>query len=173
FAAGYHSRGGASPQDWTERLSGTLAARMLAAGSVRTQRQVIADADQYGRTHQRADPKPNQPPCATARTCPFAQGKTPQCREQNVAGHVQGARGKRIASHLALAHRVEEELEVPQGAAKCGQQGVAQQGRRRGTGGRSADPLPGRTIPFDENGPPNQIRGQAAAQHDAEHWQSL
>ena len=41
------------------------------------------------------------------------------------AGHVQGPARKMVASHLALAHRVEEKLEIPCGARERAQQVVS------------------------------------------------
>src|SRR3546814_16148812 len=53
---------------------------------------------------------------------PLLEAEAPQRAEDDDARHVERPRGEAEAPHLAFAHRVEEELEVPQRPAERGEQ---------------------------------------------------
>ena len=57
---------------------------------------------------------------AMFRILPLFQRNAPQRGEDDDAGHVQRPAGEVVFAHLRLAHRVEEELEIPDHACKCG-----------------------------------------------------
>ena len=67
---------------------------------------------------------------------PFFKTNSPERAEDNDAGYVEGPAGKFVADHLAFAHSVEEELEVPGGPGQSTKQIVAQHGRAKIGGGR-------------------------------------
>ena len=83
-------------------------------------RQIIAKANDERGEYQRPDSAPDQAARAPRRSSPLLEGETPDGREDNDAGHMQGPAGKAEGPHLALAHRVEKELEVPDRPAERG-----------------------------------------------------
>ena len=61
-------------------------------------------------------------------SAPFFESETPECGEQDDAGHVEGPAGEVVLAHLGLAHGVEEELEVPDDAGEGGEDVVGGEG---------------------------------------------
>ncbi len=86
---------------------------------------------------------------------------------------MQGPRREAVFAHLAFAHGVEEELEVPQRTAQRRQQVVGQQRRLGiGDGSRLAGPFAGRFVLEDQVQAPDEVGGEATGQHHAQHGQA-
>ncbi|KAG5731111.1 hypothetical protein E4T56_gene4844, partial [Termitomyces sp. T112] len=136
--------------------------------------QHIPAADHHRRADQQTDAAPHQRAGAHRGAQPFLERKAPERGKQDDAGHMQRPAGEAIFAHLALAHRVEEELAIPQRAAQRRQQPVAQQGRARlGHLVRRAEELPKAAVLHDQISTPQRIGGEPPQQHDAKHRQAL
>ena len=67
-----------------------------------------------GRKDEGGDAAGDEQVSLLARAFPFVKDPAPHGAEDDDAGHVQSPTGESVFVHLRLAHRVEEELEIPQ-----------------------------------------------------------
>ena len=108
---------------------------MPAAGAL----QVGAVADDDRGQDQHGDARRDQAVRLLARALPLVENPAPHRAEDDDARHVQRPRGEAELAHLRLAHRVEEELEVPRRARQRGEKVVSEHGDLQvGRRGRAA-----------------------------------
>lgn len=86
----------------------------------------ISVTDDYGRGDQQEQGQGEKRRGAGSRAFPLFEANAPKGAEDDDTGHVQRPTREAIAAHLALTHRVEEELEVPGGARKGAEEIIAE-----------------------------------------------
>src|SRR3984885_9389997 len=96
-----------------------------ACSSLTLRYECVSQTDDDRGTYQHQQPDRQQDETTLTGAAPLPQAQAPERGENDDAGHVEGPARKAVASHLALAHGVEKELEIPGRAGKRAQQVVA------------------------------------------------
>ena len=85
-----------------------------------------AEADDDGGEDEQPDAGGDDAVHLATRALPFVEYPAPHGAENDDARHVQGPAGEAEAPHLGLAHRVEEELEIPTRAGQRREEVIAE-----------------------------------------------
>jgi hypothetical protein len=78
---------------------------------------VVAVADDDGRPDEQGEATGDQQLGAQAGAVPLLEDEAPEGGEDYDRRHMQGPGGEVVLAHLGLAHRIEEELKVPDDAS--------------------------------------------------------